>query len=217
MKKVLLIFTVLFSFLLSCYSYEKLDFAGGFISDNAKIITENDYKRINSIISELQQKTKADIAVVTVNSLEGDTIENSAVKIGRDYKVGSKEKDNGVVFLIAPNEREARIEVGYGLENVITNSVADNIMNNTIIPNFKSNNYSNGIYEGVVRLANTIASADNITLESTQGVKTTKSSDNIPWWAWPFLILAVIFGRGSRGRFGGGGGFRGGHGSTGRW
>lgn len=219
MKKLILLILLLFGCMVCCLSYEKLNFNYGFISDNAKIITSEHYSRINNIILELQNTTKADIAVVTVNSLQGNKIGDVAVQIGRDYKVGSKQKNNGVVFLIAPNEREARIEVGYGLENIITNSIANDIMNNTIIPEFKNNNYSLGIYNGVIELANLIAKSENIVLESTKGVtvENTKKSEDIPWWLWPILIIGAIFGRGKKGHFGGGGGFSGGRGSTGRW
>lgn len=224
MRKLLLTLALFIMVVLPVFSLEKMDFKYGYISDNAKLIAAEDYKQISNIIKELQEKTTADIAVVTVNSLEGKSIEDTAVEIGRKYKVGAKDKNNGVVILVAPNERKARIEVGMGLESEITNSKADTIMNADMVPYFSKGEYSKGIYKGVASTATLIAESYGTTLIATANApaKTTSENNNnkksdFPFWAWPLLLFAIPFGKGKGGRFGGGGGFSGGKGSTGSW
>jgi len=220
MKKIFVTLLILV-FSTAVLALENLNFKGGYISDNANIITRNDYSAIESIIRELKSETTAEIAVVTVNSLQGQNIEDVAVQIGRTYKVGAKNINNGIVLLVAPNERTARIEVGMGLENTITNNKADNIMNDDMIPYFAQNEYSKGIYRGVASLADIIANSYNKTLTYTSNAPEKKTYENnrAPWWVYPLAFFAIIFGgrRRRRGAFGGGGGFSGGHGSTGRW
>ncbi len=220
MKKIFVTLLILV-FSTAVLALENLNFKGGYISDNANIITRNDYSAIESIIRELKSETTAEIAVVTVNSLQGQNIEDVAVQIGRTYKVGAKNINNGIVLLVAPNERTARIEVGMGLENTITNNKADNIMNDDMIPYFAQNEYSKGIYRGVASLADIIANSYNKTLTYTSNApeKKTYKNNRAPWWVYPLAFFAIIFGgrRRRRGAFGGGGGFSGGHGSTGRW
>lgn len=126
MRKIFLLFTLAVLSIMPVFALENLNFRSGYISDNAKLITSEDYEQITNIIKELQEKTTADIAVVTINSLNGKSVEDTAVEIGRKYKVGAKDKNNGVVILVAPNERKARLEVGMGLESEITNSKAFN-------------------------------------------------------------------------------------------
>lgn len=224
MKKIFLLFTLFVISIMPVFSLESMNFRSGYISDNAKIITPEDYEQITNIIKELQEKTTADIAVVTVNSLQGQSVEDTAVEIGRKFKVGAKDKNNGVVILVAPNERKARLEVGMGLESDITNSKADTIMNADMVPYFSKGDYSKGIHKGVASTATLIAESYGTTLTSTASAppKTTgkpadKKKNNIPFWAWPLVLLLALFGKGKGGKFGGGGGFSGGKGSTGSW
>lgn len=238
------LFCVFFLLLLSIpvFGLEDLDFKGGFVSDNAHIIAEEQENKINAIISELQQQTTADIAVVTLSSLNGNSVGDTAVQIGREYKVGAKGVNNGIVFLVAPNEREARIEIGMGLEDKISNRKAESIMNNDIIPYFKNDDYSNGILKGVISISNLVAGIYDKKLDSTNSASQSLPSQkgenplkDVPIFVWVALAIGIIItaispsdssrgnrrGRsgigGRRGSFGGGGGFSGGHGATGKW
>ncbi len=237
MKKIILSFglgLLAFSALLNpVCAFEHLDFGDGFISDNANIISDEHERVINKFLWELHNRTTADIAVVTVNSLQGQTVENTALQIGRTFKVGAKGVNNGVVLLVAPNERNARIEVGYGLETVLPNSYTRIVMDKFMIPYFKTGDYSSGIYNGSARLARTIATSYGVTLNTmsekpkapssgtSDSPKSTKPAcDDYPGWAWFLMLFGAAMGRnkiGGRGHFGGGGGFGGSCGASGSW
>jgi uncharacterized protein len=90
--------------------------------------------------------------VVTVKSLEGDSVDDYAVRLFEKWKIGKKDKDNGVLFLVALDDRKMRIEVGYGLEPLITDGRAGRIRDNDVIPRFKDNDYEGGITAGVASI-----------------------------------------------------------------
>lgn len=203
----------------------------GFIADEANLLSESVENDLNMTLWNLQKKSGADLVVVTLPSLNGRTVEDVAIDIGRSYKLGAVGKNNGMVYLTALNERKMRIEQGIGLENKISVSTLKSIMNEDILPYYKQNNYEAGIQRGTYLLVDTIAQVEGVTVKR-QGICPTRlsgasdsSSRNsaLPWWAWPIIIIMPIFSPRKRsfnssgfGGFGGGGGF-GGSGCSGSW
>ncbi len=197
----------------------------GFIADEADLLSPQVENDLNMTLWDLQKKSGADLVVVTLPSLNGRSVEDVAIDIGRSYKLGAKGKNNGVVFLTAPTERRMRIELGTGLENQIPMSTLENIRDTDILPYYKKLDYENGIRRGTYILAQTVANAENVTIRQ-QGACPPKSGssrrDEYPWWVWPIAIIMSIFSprrrfnSGSFGGFGGGGGF-GGCGCSGSW
>lgn len=132
----------------------------GWVSDFAGIMSSETKVQINDLLTSVKKTTRAEIAVVTVTSLEGMSVEEYAVKLFNAWGIGEKGKDNGVLFLIAPTERKARIEVGYGLEPIITDGRAGEIIRETVIPFFKAGDYDQGILQGSMRIAALITGKD---------------------------------------------------------
>ena len=100
-------------------------------------------------LAELEAKSGIQLVVATVASLEGQEIEPYANELFRTWKLGEKDKNNGVLLLVAPNERRVRIEVGYGLEGTLTDALSKVIITNAITPRFKAGDFSGGITRGV--------------------------------------------------------------------
>ncbi|MCF7849673.1 MAG: TPM domain-containing protein, partial [Kiritimatiellales bacterium] len=96
----------------------------GFVNDFANVISASDEQQLTSMITELRQKTGAEVAVVTIQSLEGGNIDDFTNRLFEKWGVGQKGKDNGLMFLASMQDREMRIEVGYGLEGAIPDSKA---------------------------------------------------------------------------------------------
>lgn len=128
----------------------------GFVSDFANVISAADEQQLTAMIAELERKTGAEIAVVTIQSLEGGEIDDFTTRLFNRWGVGKKALDNGVMFLAAMDDHKMRIEVGYGLEGAIPDSKAGRIRRDVITPCFKKNKYSQGIVEGVVALSREI-------------------------------------------------------------
>lgn len=121
----------------------------GVVVDEAGLLSHDERQRIVSSIEAFHQTTDAQVVVAIVKSLQGYDIADYGYQLGRHWGIGSKEKNNGIVLIVAPNEREVRIEVGYGLEGVMSDFAASKIIENIIIPEFKKAAMPVGIQKGV--------------------------------------------------------------------
>ncbi|MGD9106733.1 MAG: TPM domain-containing protein [Desulfobacterales bacterium] len=129
-----------------------------YVVDLAGIVENATESKLNGYLQELEQKTTAQLVVLTIKSLEGQSIEDFSIKIAHDkWKLGQKGKDNGVLFLISVTDRKYRIEVGYGLEGVLPDSMVGSLGRNFLVPLFRKGEYSKGIFLTAVAMANEIA------------------------------------------------------------
>jgi uncharacterized protein len=154
---------------------------------------------IEDLCIKVRNETGAEIAVAVISDLQGISIEEYAVNLFEKWGVGKADKDNGVMLLVSMQERKVRIEVGYGLEGVITDLEAGNIINDIIVPRFKQNDYNTGVYDGVYALAKEIYADQGLAMESTISVETTVQSsvgsffDLNSKWCNPFFICCIPF------------------------
>jgi uncharacterized protein len=128
-----------------------------YVSDFAQIFSSQFKADLNQRLAKLETDTTNQIAVVTVDSLEDMAIEDYAVRLFEKWQIGQKSKDNGLLLLIAPKERQMRIEVGYGLEPVITDGRAGEIIRNDLTPQFKANDYEKGVSQAIDRIESYLA------------------------------------------------------------
>ena len=199
----------------------------GWINDFAGVISTEYKEKINALISELETKTSAEIAVVTVSSISPyGEIEYSRMLFDK-WKPGKKGKDNGVLVLLAVKERRWRIETGYGVEGILPDGICGEIGRNYMVPYFKTGKYSEGIYYGVGKIASIIAKEAGVKLEitlSSTNAPNTSGSENyaifililffiLSGLVFPFLFGPINYNRSSGDNYGGGfggGGFGGG-------
>ncbi len=130
--------------------------AGNPVVDQADIIPAADEAALNAQLLELEKTTGHQLVVATVRDLEGRDVADYGYRLGRAWQIGDAEKDDGVVFLIAPNERRMHIAVGLGLEPVLTDALSGRIIRDTVTPRFKANDYPGGIQAGVNAIAEQI-------------------------------------------------------------
>src|ERR1043166_7337408 len=121
----------------------------GRIVDQANVISADARRTIEPKLVDLETKSGIQLVVATVNSLQGQEIEPYANALFRNWKLGEKTKNNGVLLLVAPKERRVRIEVGYGLEGTLTDALSKVIITNAIAPRFKAGDFGGGISRGV--------------------------------------------------------------------
>ncbi len=166
----------------------------GLVNDYAQILSDQTEANLEYQLGSMAQSTSgAQLAVVTISSLEGDTIENVAQEFFESWGIGKKTKDNGVLLLVAVDDRQVRIHTGYGAETVITDSTAGQIIRTDITPWFKDGNYEAGIQNGVASLTRY--------LEDPSQIPDTAAAeqDNSPFsaiWVVVALYLFFIFGVG---------------------
>ena len=121
----------------------------GLVSDYAGLLSSGAEEQMEARLLQLEQDTTHEVAVVTVVSLEGEPPEDYAVGLFEAWGIGKKDQNNGILFLIALEDREVRIEVGYGLEGVITDGRTGRILDREVVPHFKNGDYERGIIAGV--------------------------------------------------------------------
>ena len=185
MKKALALLLFAFSFCFALNFNEQ-------INDEAHIFSQNERDELLSLVQNFEQNSTTQIAIVTLNSLENKSIEELSLEIARGYKLGQKEDSNGVLLVVAPNEKKVRIEVGYGLEGTLTDAISSQIINSVMIPQFKNGNMSEGVKEGVVAI---------IKVASGEEFSSKTSLSGLPFGVFAFFagmlscFASVIFGK----------------------
>lgn len=124
----------------------------GLVSDYAGLLSPAAEQQLEARLLQLERDTTHEVAVVTIISLEGEPPEDYAVGLFEAWGIGKQDQDNGILFLIALEDREMRIEVGYGLEGVITDGRAGRILDREVVPHFKNGDYESGIIGGVAAI-----------------------------------------------------------------
>ncbi len=127
---------------------EDIPYLTGRITDNAQILSAETRYSLTESLKQHENRTSNQIAVLTVPTLNGGSIEEYAVKVFEAWKLGQKGKDNGILIVVVPNDRRMRIEVGYGLEGTLTDVMAGRIIRNIMTPRFKNGDYNGGITDG---------------------------------------------------------------------
>ena len=120
----------------------------GRVVDEADILDAGTERRLTALLKAHEDATTNQVVVVTLASLRGRTIEELGYRLGRHWAIGQEGKDNGVLLVVAPNEREVRIEVGYGLEGALTDATSRLIIENAILPAFRDGRLADGVEAG---------------------------------------------------------------------
>jgi uncharacterized protein len=148
-----LMYVLPFSF---TYAYSSPGKAAGYVNDFAGVMSKEKVSELSSFLTAYTASTTNEIAVVTVPSLNGDTVENYSNQLFREWGIGNK-KNNGILFLVAVQDHKTRIEVGYGLEGDLTDLQSSKILNGIVKPFFKNNDYDGGIDAGVKTIVTTLS------------------------------------------------------------
>jgi uncharacterized protein len=140
------------------------DIPRDYVVDLAGIVRSDLKGELNAYLQTLEQKTTAQVLVLTVQTLDNQGIEEFALNTKEKWKLGQKGKDNGVLIVVAVNDRKYRIEVGYGLEGVLPDSMVGSIGREYFVPYFRTGDYSTGIYAGTLAVIRTIANHEGVSI-----------------------------------------------------
>ena len=155
----------------------------GRIVDRAHLLPADVATSLSAELAEHEQKTGNQIAVLTLPSLEGESLEEFSHRVATTWKLGRKGTDNGVLLLVVPGERRIRIEVGYGLEGVLTDAKSSHIIRREIVPHFRAGDFALGISAGVKAIMATI--------EGTYAAAQESSQQSAPW---EIFFIAIVIG-----------------------
>jgi uncharacterized protein len=203
--------------------------SNGYVTDRAEILSSATEQKLERFLRSFEESDSTQIAVLTIASLQGEPVDEYALKVAETWGIGQKEHDNGALLLVAKGDRKIRIEVGYGLEGKLTDLLAGRIVDNEISPRFKQGDFDGGIIAGVGAMTQAVRGEYKGTARANGKKKRS-----------PFGLLFFLFflgpgllrlflphsrygrrggiwfgGGGGSGGFGGGGGFSGGGGGFG--
>jgi uncharacterized protein len=159
----------------------------GRVVDNAGILNQDIRNDLADKSKYLEEKSGIQLVVATVPSLQGSDIETYANGLFRTWKLGQAQKNNGVLLLVAPNERKVRIEVGYGLEGTLTDAMAAVIISSAIIPRFKTGDFSGGVERGVGGILD-VLSGDAAEWQPQAAAAVREDNRSIFWAFFPLLV-----------------------------
>jgi len=147
MKKIFVLFVLVF-LVFSGVTAQQFPKNTGLVNDFANIIPNDIQQQLESKLRDFEKKTSMEIAVVTINSLGDMSIEEYAEKLFKEWGIGKKGKDNGVLFIVSMQERKMRIETGYGAEALLPDAICKRITSGLVVPYFKKKEYAAGIVSG---------------------------------------------------------------------
>jgi uncharacterized protein len=165
----------------------------GRIIDEAGLLSANDRFAIEQELKELEAKSTDQIVVYTTKSLQGYEIEDFGYRLGRAWKIGQAGVNNGIVLIVAPNERKVRIEVGRGLEPQMTDFMSKLIVENAILPGFRRNDFSGGIRAGVHDVKDVLlGDAEAVKDRISKAKKRSAPEDDWVGLIFPLLFIAIF-------------------------
>ena len=185
----------------------------GRVVDDAHMLSDEQKATLTAQLKALEEKNGRQLVVVTLPSLQGQEISDFGYQLGRKWGIGQKGENNGVLFIIAPSERKVRIEIGYGLEPVITDALSSQILQTAVLPKFRAGDMPGGIMDGTTALTEQLglddATAHARVVQAEQAPRPSHRSGGNPIGAL-FTLMIVFFAISSifrRGRNGGVGWF----------
>lgn len=166
----------------------------GKVNDFAEVLQPADRTALEATLADLERTTSAEVAVVTMPSLGGRTVEEYANALFNTWGIGKKGKDNGVLVLVAIEERTMRIEVGYGLEGVLPDGLAGSIIREQFRPKFRDGDYRTGILDGTARIVEIVRRNETLTPAQLEALREAARNAGKSWGMAAFIGLFVAIG-----------------------
>lgn len=218
---------VLFAFLAAPPARAALQFPAltGRVVDDAGILSDGAKAKLEAFLAEHEKQTSNQVVVVTLKDTGGTDLADYGYQLGRRWGIGQKGKNNGALIIVAPNQHQTRIEVGYGLEGDLTDAQSKLIIENTMLPLFRKGDYDGGVIAGTVNVLRTLGGNPTGAESIPQPQQGDGSPDGMGFIIlmiiaflifgrrlWPLFFLGSMMGGGRDGGWGSGGGFGGGSG-----
>lgn len=187
MKKIIILTLLIFATQLTALKIPPLK---SHVNDNAKILSSQQINNLENYLTQFENASSVQIAVLTIKSLQGENLEDYSMRVAEAWQLGQKEKDNGVLLLIAMQEKKIRIEVGYGLEGSLTDAKSGYIIRNYILPEFKKGDFFRGIASGVEAVTGVLANEIVIT---DQQIAQSRKEEQSGRSQIPFGFIVILF------------------------
>jgi uncharacterized protein len=178
----------------------------GYVSDFAHVLADSSRAQLESYAGRLEQATGVQMALVTIDSLDGEPIEDVANSLYRKWGVGKKGKDEGILLLLAIKDRRDRIEIGYGLEPILPDGFDGGVLR-AARPLLQQGDYGQAMFAAAEQMGSRIAQAKGVTLDFSLPRARMRPAEDRPSIPWPVVVIGIVFLLFLMRRGGGGGGF----------
>lgn len=165
-----------------------------YVVDLAGVVRTDARTRLNASLRELEQKTSVQMLVLTIQRLDNEDIAGFSLRIAETWRLGKKGKDNGILMVVAVQDRKYRFEIGYGLEPILPDSLVGSIGREHLIPNFRRGDYSAGITNAAFAIMQVIARHEGVQLQATQGMNPREQAPGKRISPVTLFILLIVFG-----------------------
>lgn len=172
-------------------AYYDLGRPAGYVNDYAGVLSAADKTALENKLTQFEADSSNEIAIATIKSLQGDTIENFAVKLFESWKIGKEDKDNGVLILVAVEDRKMRVEVGYGLEGALTDAQSYWVINNVMKPAFRESNYYGGLNGAVDKIVDA-TKGEYVPSETPKNSEEGGLLNIVFGLIWPFAFILIF-------------------------
>jgi uncharacterized protein len=199
--KIFSAWLLVFLFANSALAYSNPGNPTGFVNDYTDTLNSEQKQQLENKLTQFEKDSSNEISLVIIKDLQGDTIENFAEKLFKDWGIGKKDKDNGILVLVAKDDRQMRIEVGYGLEGALTDAQSFWIINNIMKPAFRADDFAKGLNEATDKIIaatkGEVIPGQNNNTENTNLISAQDYDSLSILWACiiGFMWLTAILGR----------------------
>lgn len=163
----------------------------GKVNDFAELLSPDQRARLRADLDQLERETSAEVAVVTLSSLNGRSVEEYATGLFNAWGIGKAERDNGVLVLVSRGDRAMRIEVGYGLEGILPDGLAGALIRETFLPRFREERYADGVLEGTARVVGIVRRHETVTDEQRAAYAAAAAEAGKSWGMAAFMAIFI--------------------------
>lgn len=167
----------------------------GFINDYAGLLKTSEKDGLEAFLRQINDSSKVQVALLTINNLEGNSMEDYSIRVAEEWKLGDAKENSGAILIISKEDRKIRIEVGYGLEKDLTDVVCSQIINKVIAPSFKQGNYYKGISEGLDAIVGYALKDENLIkpYNDEKHIKENEEDFSFKWSRSTWILLAILY------------------------
>lgn len=193
MKRFLILLATVLAFIAGPALAQTFPKLTGRVVDEAHLLSPDQAAALDGKLAALEQQSQRQVVVVTLPSLEGYEIEDYGYRLGRAWGIGDKARNDGALLIVAPNERKVRVEVGYGLEGILTDALTSVIIQREIVPRFKQNDYAGGINAATDQLIAQLKLPDDEARKVAAQAQATQDKAAEPHFDFGTVVFLLVF------------------------
>ncbi len=163
-----------------------------YVYDQGDLLEDSVEKTANQMLVQLEQESTIEFAVITIPSLNGIVLEDYAVDLGNELGIGKEDENNGILLLISKEDERVRLEIGDGLQSILTDSISGRLLDNFFVPHRENDDYDTAVLETIQSVINVFAASEEYSTLEIEGINKDLVLETHPWYYYLIIILVII-------------------------